>query len=73
MEMEELVVSEEDEELLAEASEKANKSKRMHPIWEYFDINAEKKEWTCKLCGNSQKKPFSYKGDCAKTNVAKKT
>jgi hypothetical protein len=45
------------------------KSKRTHPVWDYFNILAEKKQWTCKLC--KRPKVFNYTTECPSSTKAK--
>jgi hypothetical protein len=47
-------MSGEESEIRVEEAEQGTsekiKSKRTHPVWEYFNIMAETKQWSCKLC-----------------------
>jgi hypothetical protein len=50
-------------------SSTTNKSKRTDPVWQYFEINTTKKEWSCKLCKYPRK--FKYTTECPSATTAK--
>ena len=67
----EILDNEKEQQANNENNQKQAKTKRRDPAWQHFEINTEKKCFTCKLCGKSSRK-FKYSTAHPNVIVAKR-